>query len=763
MSSAQLFTGVTKNGEPVTAAYLEQRAHNIACALVIPENGLPKIAYWGKALSHPDTIIHMIDAMKPQRVTGTLDNTSWPSILPTQAEAWTGEPRLNVSREGVELFCKFAVTDIQTSGNSTQFVDSETTGLGGARLLVVAKDAEQQIELQWVCEMDESGVIRQQATLRNLSDSPLAVGKVELAFPLPADATELVSTTGRHLRERSMQRQVFTIGRFEKLSVVGRPDFDASLVFAAGKPGFGFEQGDVYCVHLGWSGNSLLSAERLPYTQGLLGGAEKVFSGEIVLSNTSEHTGGTDYETPWLYGSFGCGLNEAAQRFHEFLRLRHPNIAKKPRPVILNTWEAVYFEHDFETLRNLAEKAAETGVERFVVDDGWFGSRRDDTSGLGDWTISQEVWPDGPHSLKALADTVHGFNMEFGLWFEPEMVNPDSDMARNHPEWILSPTQHRLPMQGRSQQVVDLTNPAAYDYVYQSLHELINKLGIDYIKWDHNRFVTEPISRLSGRPAVHRQTLALYRLMRDLKQEFSGLEIESCASGGGRVDLGILEIADRIWASDCVDPVERADIQRNTSLLVPPEMIGEHIGASPAHSTLRETSLQMRTATAFFGHLGIEWNLLKQPERDLHTLQAWVHQYKKYRQDFATGCAVHADSSDPSIRVDGVVSKDRSRAVYRFTQLTTSQSYPATLIHLPGLDPQALYRVAPFTLNLELENLGLGFANAAPQWWDEQGVELSGQELITFGIRPPALHPAQAVLFTVERVSMHERGRVQQC
>lgn len=295
----------------------------------------------------------------------------------------------------------------------------------------------------------------------------------------------------------------------------------------------------------------MLSAERQPYTTGLIGGGEVLLGGEATLAR------GETYTTPWLYGSYGDGLNEVAARFHDYVRSCHPDLAVKPRPVILNTWEAVYFDHDYDTLKALADKAGDSGVERFVVDDGWFGSRRDSTSGLGDWQIAQDVWPDGPKSLKALADYVHGKGMEFGLWFEPEMVNPDSDVARAHPDWVLRPTANRLPMQGRSQQVLDLTNPDAYRYIHDSIDALVGELGIDYIKWDHNKFVTEAVSPRTGRPAVHGQTLAVYRMFRDLEVAHPGLEIESCASGGGRIDLGILEFASRVWTSDCVDPVER--------------------------------------------------------------------------------------------------------------------------------------------------------------------------------------------------------------
>ena len=314
-----------------------------------------------------------------------------------------------------------------------------------------------------------------------------------------------------------------------------------------------------------------------------------------------------------------------------------------------------------------------------------------------------------------------GKGLEFGLWFEPEMVNPDSDVARNHPDWILSPTAGRLPLQGRTQQVLDLTNPDAFDYIYGCMDQLVGELGIDYIKWDHNKLVTEEVSPLTGRPAAHAQTLAVYRIFTDLKAAHPGLEIESCSSGGGRVDLGILEVADRIWGSDCVDPVERADIQRYTSLLVPPEMIGEHVGASPAHSTHRATSQEMRMAMAFFGHMGIEWNLLKEPQEDIDKLAEWTAEFKKHREWFAVDTAVHSDAADPAVRVDGCVMPNKAAAIYRFTQLTTSQTYPAAPVKLPGLDPDAVYEVSPLDVSLDLAKQDIGNGQSPLGWWTPAG------------------------------------------
>lgn len=778
--SASVYRAPGTDGRETTAVYLESTAADVALALVAEGSALPRLLHWGRCLAHPGSAVNLYAAQHPQTVSGMLDGTAWPSILPTQSESWIGSTRFLTRRGGAEQFMDFDVDSVSVSaittsrpadedgdtavfgagaGNTgsdtgadadtgTGAVRDDTLGMeGGVQVVILATDALQKVRIRWVLQLSPQGLARQSLAVAN-DGGPLDVDRVELGYPLPATATEILTTTGHHLYERRPQRQHLTIGRFEKKTMDGRPDFDGTLFLAAGTPGFGFEHGEVYVTHLGWSGNMVMSAERLPYTSGLLGGGEILYGGEITLKT------GAVYTTPWLYGSVGEGLNEASARFHAFVRACHPNLAAKPRPVLLNTWEAVYFEHSYDKLAALADKAAATGVERFVVDDGWFSTRRDDRSGLGDWQVSQQVWPDGPRSLKALADHVHADGLEFGLWFEPEMVNPDSDTARNHPDWILAAnTQGRLPMQGRNQQVLDLTNPEAWDYIHTAMDRLVTDLRIDYIKWDHNKIVTEPVSRRSGLPAVHGQVAAVYRLIARLKADHPGLEIESCSSGGGRIDLGILRVADRVWVSDCVDPVEREINQRYDSVVVPPEMLGEHVGKSPADSTGRATDLSMRTAMAFFGHLGIEWDLLRVPQEQIDALGVWVDAYKRYRTLFEHGTTVHADvadSMDPSGYVDGIVSQDRSQGVFRYTQLTMSRSYPAAPVRLPGLDPHALYRVEPLDASRDLTGIGTG---QSPLLWWEHGAILDGEALRRYGIRPPQMNPAHAVVLVARKVA----------
>lgn len=726
-------------GVPLRLVYMEQSG--LSLAVLFPGKGLPRIVHWGDPVADPQALLGTYDALAPQRVSGGLDLTAWPSILPTQSEAWTGQRRLRISRGGVEVFCCFQVESVDLGAEPIRPDDSAVP-----TLKVQARDRDQGVGLTWHCQVLPSGLVRQRADLFNLDRvRDLDVNGLELAFPLPAEATEILTTTGHHLRERSPQRQPLTVGRLERPSLVGRPDFDSSLVMCAGRPGFGFEHDEVYTVHLGWSGNGLLSAERIPSAPALLGGGEILMAGEITLPPVDGHSDQQVYSTPWLYGSRGKGLDQAAHRYHAFLRSLHPGLASRPRPVTLNTWEAVYFDQSYDKLAALAEQAAHVGVERFVVDDGWFQGRRSDESGLGDWSIDRQVWPEGSKSLEALAARVHQLGMEFGLWFEPEMISPDSNVFREHPDWVMSPRPSRLPVAGRNQQVMDLTNPDAYAHVFEAMDSLIALMGIDYIKWDHNRYVTEARSPRSGRPAVHAQTEAVYGIMRDLKTRHPGLEIESCASGGARIDLGVLQYADRVWVSDCVDPVERADIQRYTSLLVPPEMMGEHVGDSPAHSTGRATSLGLRAAMAFFGHMGVEWNLLAVPRDQLDELGRWIDFYRQWRHMLHTGHVVHGDAPDPAVRLDGVVSADGSQALYRFTQLTSSVNYPPQPLALPGLDPKADYRIRPLDICCDLDRIGNGQSPLG--WWRPQGVVLPGADLGAQGIRPPVIHPAEAVIF----------------
>ena len=399
----------------------------------------------------------------------------------------------------------------------------------------------------------------------------------------------------------------------------------------------------------------------------------------------------------------------------------------------------------------LVDAAAAVGVERFVLDDGWFGDRRDDTRGLGDWVVSPDVWPQGLHPL---AERVRSHGMQLGLWFEPEMVNADSDLVRSHPDWVLGPVGGPPPRPSRHQQLLDLTRPEAVDHLLERIGSLVQEYGIDFIKWDHNRDLLEAVSDAGGvsdAPAVHAQTLALYDLLDRLRERHPGLEVESCSSGGARVDLGVLERTDRVWTSDCNDAVERQQIQRWTTLLVPPELLGAHVGPPVAHTTGRAVALPMRTATSLFGHAGVEWDVTTCTPDELDALRAWAGLYKELRGLLHTGVVVRADLPGDDALLHGVVAQDGSEAVLAYVRLVTGPTSTPGRVPLPGLDPLRRYRVR---VRAEA-GLPTSVQVSPPGWWESalgEGVVVGGALLATTGLPMPVIDPQQAVVLHLREV-----------
>ncbi|HEV8566566.1 MAG TPA: alpha-galactosidase [Actinoplanes sp.] len=685
--------------------------------------GLPRIRHWGAALGDLSgaELADLLTAGVPQLVSNGLDQVVPVAILPEQSAGWLGTPGLSGHRDGVDFSAAFTVDGVSVDGN---------------RLAVTAQDPVARLGLLIEVEMTGSGLVRQRATLTNDGDGPYTVDSLLPTLPVPPHAGELLDLTGRHLRERSPQRALFTIGTHVREGRRGRTGTDASLILAAGVAGFGFATGDVWTVHVAWSGNHRTFAERTPTGDVLLGG------GELLLPGEGRIAPGESYATPWLYGSYGRGLDEAAARFHEFLRDRdgHPRTA---RPVTMNTWEAVYFDQSLDKLTALADAAAEVGAERFVLDDGWFRGRRNDRAGLGDWYVDEDVWPDG---LRPLVDHVTKLGMQFGLWVEPEMVNPDSDLAREHPDWILA-ARGRTPPESRHQQVLDVGRPEVYAYLLARIDALLGEYDIGYLKWDHNRDLVDAGHLPTGAAGVHRHTTAVYRLLDELRGRHPGLEIESCSSGGGRVDLGVLEHTDRVWTSDTIDALERQQIQRWTAQLLPPELLGAHVGAPVAHTTGRRQVLDFRAGTALFGHFGIEWDLTGADPAERARLARWVRAYRELRNFLHSGRLLRADHPDPAMWVHGVVAPDGSRAVYALVQLATSVQAPAGPVRLPGLDGDARYRLAPLPPGDAVD----GPAQSALAWWS-RGVELPGRVLAEVGVQAPTLHPERLVLLEARRI-----------
>jgi alpha-galactosidase len=639
-------------------------------------------------------------------------------------DGWRLRPGLRGARaDGTAWSPLFTVGAVDTDVG-----DLEEESRGGW-VLVTASDERTALRLQIRLTLHRSGVLELQQSLRNDGTEDYLLAELAATLPIPARALEVLDLTGRWCREHVPQRQHLNMGAWSREGRRGRTGHDSPLVLTAGTAGFGFGTGEVWGVHLAWSGDSTVWAERNPVGVSQVGAAELLAPGEVRLAP------GETYTAPRVYAAYSeRGLDGMSSAFHELVRSR-PHHPKTPRPVILNTWEAVYFDHRLDRLSELADAAARIGVERFVLDDGWFGGRRDDMAGLGDWYVSKEVWPVG---LRPLIDHVKSMGMDFGLWVEPEMVSPDSELFRAHPDWILSEP-GRLPPTWRSQHVVDLANPLAFDFLLERLDTLLSDHDIAYLKWDHNRDLVD--AGHEGRAGVRLQTLALYRLLDELRARHPHVEIESCASGGGRVDLGILERTDRVWPSDTMDALERQHIQRWTQLLIPPELVGTHIGSTVSHTTGRHHSLSFRAATALFGHLGIEWDLTAITSQEAEDLAGVIAFYKRVRSLLHNGRVVRVDHPDATVQVHGVVAHDRSEAVFAYVQLASSPTEVPPPVLLSGLEHGRRYRVVPVPLAG-----GPSAQEIASPPWAEDGIVLTGEVLMRAGLQMPVLHPEQAMI-----------------
>ena len=719
--------------DPVTSRDLHVlRAGGTALVLQSAGTGMPCLLHWGADL--PEAALSQLPLVAQGPVPHSALDERWPlTTLPTPADGWLGTPALAVHRGG--------------GGAAPRW--SATVSSGPGELTVDGVDTDSGLAVRTRYRLDDHGVLRVSSAVTNTvapgsagGDAVLDVAALRVLLPLPSRALEVLDLTGRWCRERSPQRAPLADGTHLRAGRRGRTGHDATLLLTVGTPGFGFRHGEVWATHVAWSGNHEHLVERLPEGAGMhravLGGGELLEPGEVRLAP------GETYRGPdVVFVHSREGLDGLSRRLHRSQRAQ-PGHRHTARPLVLNTWEAVYFETDVDHLTALADTAASIGVERFVLDDGWFGGRRHDRAGLGDWWVSPEVWPEG---LAPLADHVHGLGMEFGLWFEPEMVNPDSDLVREHPDWVLGPRAGH-PRAWRHQQPLDLANPAAAAHVLERVSALVGELGIDFLKWDHNRDLMEAVRRDGGgvdRPAVHAQTAAYYAVLDELRRRHPALEIESCASGGARVDLGVLDRTDRVWTSDCNDALERARIQRWTGLLVPPERMGSHIGPEQAHTTHRHVDLPFRALVALQGHAGLEWDITTCDEAERRALAQWAALYRELRPLVHTGDLVRADLPDDSLVVQGSVAADRGEAVFQVMSLQTAPGATPGLVPLPGLDRDRAYRVRVRT---EVGDPATVQA-AAPGWWPTattDGLEVSGALLTDVGLPMPVLAPAQGFL-----------------
>ena len=712
-------------------------------------DALPTIAYLGPLLA-PDTDLAAFCESRVRPLPhATLDATPVVSLAPEPARGFMGHPGLVVHRaqmKGADHVAPrtgtFALVEHAADAHAATFGLRETA----RRLGLVCR----------IAIDPETDVIVASSELTNEGSDALDIDWLAApALPVPTALTERLRFGGRWCAEFDAERIEIGRGLAVDENRRGRTSHEAFPGTVLLSPATTESTGEAINVHLAWSGNHRLLVERLAE------GQVQLQAGRLDLPGETRLMPGGSIATPDLFLARSHeGMSGASAKFHDHVRRRilaFPDPGR-PRPVTVNTWEAIYFDHDVAKLKRLADAALAVGAERFVLDDGWFGSktqgRDDDTTSLGDWYVDERKYPNG---LEEIVDYVTGLGLEFGLWVEPEMVNADSDLFRAHPEWTLgigaeARTADGL-MTGRQQLVLDLTQEAVTDYLHERLSHYLAAHPIGYLKWDMNRNLVLPADR-SGRPAVRRQVDALYRLIDRLRAEFPHVEIESCASGGARIDFEILERTHRFWASDSNDPVERMRIQSGFSHFLPPEVMGAHVGPAWCHTTGRGTNVTLRTLVASWGHMGLELDLTELDAAEREACRAAIATHKADRHIWHGGRLHRLDHPDPSLFAVMAVLGDEARVVV--TQLDRPRDTIPMPLALPGLDRHGTYRIRSQT---EAGALTPNYASGAPYGNRRfetplfgEGVVLSGALLADAGLQLPILYAQTGHAFTVERV-----------
>jgi alpha-galactosidase len=652
--------------------------HGRSTSLVIEQHADegPLWRYWGPRLADGTRAPH---ALREQRMLPAfmLDHDQPLTVMPGLGVGWFGQSALLAHRAGRDFSLAFARSEVRwiEPGRALELVLHDTTARIRATLHV-AIDA-------------HTDVLRASTTLENLGDAALDVQWLAaMTLPLPADAAWVRSYAGQHNHEFLLQVDALTRSTWQRESRRGRTSHDCHPSAVVTTPGATQQQGLVYGAHLAWSGNHRQCIEWLH------DGSYQWQLGEWLAPGEASIEPGTSWRTPEVVASLSTdGLDGLAANFHAELRRRLPwhGGTMSPRPVHLNTWEAIYFDHRESDLFELANAAADVGIERFVLDDGWFQGRHNDRAALGDWWADRSKYPQG---LQPLAQHVVARGMQFGLWFEPEMVNPDSELHRAHPDWALQ-LDGRPMLTARNQLVLDIARPEVSQDLYEKMHALLSTLPIAYIKWDHNRDLAAA-GDAQGRAAWHRQVGAAYALIDRIRRAFPALEIESCSGGGGRIDFGVLSRTHRVWTSDCIDAQSRVDIQRGFLQFFPPEVMGAHIGTAPSHSTGRSQSMAFRGAVALSGHLGVELDVRKLDAPTRQQLMGWIALYKQWRDRLHHGRVWLGDVGDHVLwQMHGDVG-GRDWLFMALRRAPSTLRYPP-VVKLAMLDTTRRYRLRSIT------------------------------------------------------------------
>lgn len=646
------------------------------------------------------------------------------SLTPTIGEGFLGHLGLEVHRSATQ----WSLAPKLTEANTSQF-----------NLELTSRCPVSDVEVTHQFTLDPThSVLCLSVSVRNLSDqATLFIDNCAATLQLPDHLTELEEVTGRWANEFQNQRHAITRSAYVRENWTGRSSHHMNPTLTLFEKTTCASHGDALGVHLGWSGNHQIRVESLADGRQMLQAGELLRPGELELGP------GEEYESPRLYLCHSShGQNGLTRQWHQMIRrefISKQRPASTRRPVQLNTWEALYFGVDQPSVLALVDQAASLGIERFVLDDGWFLGRTDDRRALGDWVVDPKKFPNG---LTPIIEACHEKGMEFGLWIEPEMVSQKSKLFETHPDWVLR--HEGVPLnEARQQLVLDLSQPAVVSHLFDTISSLLSAHSIGYIKWDMNRDIHQA-GNAEGRHAPHRQTRALYRLLNQVKKAYPEVSIETCASGGGRADLGILEYTSRVWPSDTNDALDRLRVQRGFQNLFPSELMGSHVGPSPCHITGRQHSMAFRAGVAFWGHMGVEADVRQLSDADRQVLSEAIALHKHHRE------LIHGGTYQVVDRPAGeqawiVLAPDHSEALAALAMLETPSTPFPNRYRFIGLDADRYYElklVWPGDLRPKQKNHKDELSDA--HW--------SGDWLMSVGLSLPILQPESLLIYHLKAV-----------
>jgi alpha-galactosidase len=662
--------------------------------------------YWGGQLSSQDKFPKT--SAKPEAA--SFDSTA--TTTPNEYAGW-----------GAGIFTEPALKVTYPDGNRDLVLHYVSHNIKADELTITLKDIERNlfVDLHYIVD-HETGIVGRSAVILNKTQTPVTIEQAAAAtWSLPRGTDySLRYLSGRWAGEWQLQKQLIRPGETVLESKRGSTGHQNNPWFAIERGEHPDEEsGDVWFGALAWSGSWRISVEQDQLQQIRVTGGFNPFDFSYRLQP------GNQLATPVFYGGYSHhGVGEASRLLHRFELAKIVPQAPIPklRPVIYNSWEATEFRVDEPGQEALAEKAASIGVERFIMDDGWFGQRKDDHAGLGDWYVNKQKFPNG---LKPLIDKVHSLGMDFGLWVEPEMINPDSDLYRKHPDWVFNFT-GRPRTEQRNQLVLNLARKDVRDYVFHFLDDILSHNEIAFLKWDYNRNWSEP-----GWPAVApdeqkavyvEYVRNLYGILRELRAKYPHLEIESCSGGGGRVDLGILGLTDEVWPSDNTDPFDRLRIQDGFTYAYSPGLMMAWVTESPNWSNNGVRTVAYRFLSSMQGSLGVGADLNKWTPAEFETAKQMIAAYKQARETVQHGSLYRLisprDGSEVSVTESVAINKKQG---VLFTFLHSSQmGYPFPRVYLRGLDPKMTYRVTPIAGVLTKDSPVV----ASGSYWMSHGVDV---------------------------------------